>query len=222
MLPLRPDPASLPEVIGLFPLPGALLLPRSRLPLHIFEPRYLAMVEDCLKTPHRLIGMICPIGTPMQDPLPEGSRLSSIGCAGRIVRFAEHEDGRLSITLAGISRFRLRAEVEGFTPWRRGQVEWADFPRDIGPAETDPALDRPAFMALLARFLKARGLDLDLAALAQAGDEDLINALSVICPFPPEDRQALLEAPSLPTRRETLVTLIEFALRGGSSDEILQ
>lgn len=218
----RIGPADLPEVVSLFPLPGALLLPRSNLPLHIFEPRYLAMVEDALRSPLRLIGMIATAGSPAADPQPEGVRLSPIGCAGRITRFQELDDGRLMITLTGVSRFRLRDEVAGFTPWRRAHADWTGFARDLGPDETDPGLDRAKLLPLFTRFLGTRSLSVDAQALAAAPDEDLINAMSMIGPFPPEDKQALLEAPSLPTRRETLVTLMEFALRGGTSEDPLQ
>ncbi len=208
----------LPEVIPVFPLPGALLLPRGRLPLHIFEPRYLAMVEDCLKTPQRLIGMIQPREAPDGTP-----RLHAIGCAGRLTAFAETDDGRYMITLSGISRFRIAEEVEGFAPYRRMRVEWGSFGRDRGPAEVDPGFQRDSFLPLLRRFFAARELSTDWGTLEEAGDEMLINALSMLCPFEPEDRQALLEAPSLQTRRETLVTLIEFALRGGDQQgDVLQ
>jgi len=209
----------LPDTIAVFPLPGALLLPRARLPLHIFEPRYLAMLDDCLKTPGRLIGMIQPLGTPGGD-----KRLASIGCAGRLTQFSETDDGRYMITLTGVTRFRLRQEVEGgFTPYRRCLVDWAPFARDLGPEEDDPAFDRAGFLALLGRYLAARRLGTDWDNLKEADPELLVNALSMLLPFSPEDRQALLEAPSLVTRRETLVTLIEFALRaGGGEDEVLQ
>jgi len=209
----------LPDTIAVFPLPGALLLPRARLPLHIFEPRYLAMLDDCLKTPGRLIGMIQPLGTPGGD-----KRLASIGCAGRLTQFSETDDGRYMITLTGLTRFRLRQEVEGgFTPYRRCLVDWAPFARDLGPEEDDPAFDRAGFLALLGRYLAARRLGTDWDNLKEAEPELLVNALSMLLPFSPEDRQALLEAPSLVTRRETLVTLIEFALRaGGGEDEVLQ
>lgn len=207
----------LPEIIPLFPLPGALLLPRARLPLHIFEPRYLAMLDDSLKTPGRLIGMI----QPREGPGGE-KRLSAIGCAGRVTAFSETEDGRYMITLSGISRFRLRDEVQGFTPYRRAEVDWSPFARDTGPAEDDPGLDRPALMARLARYFTHQRLGTDWDSLKEAEPELLINALSMLLPFPPEDKQALLEAPSLVTRRETLVTLLEFALRSGNGDEVLQ
>lgn len=200
----------LPDQIPLFPLAGALLLPRGRLPLHVFEPRYLQMVEDCLKSPTRLICMIQPCRT------REGTEtLSTIGCAGRLTGFSETEDGRYMITLSGVSRFRLLREVEGFCPYLRAQIRWSDFPRDIGRAEEDAGFDRAAFLELLARFFLAQGLDTDWDLLKDAEDELLINTLSMLLPLDAEDKQALLEAPSLPTRRETLVTLLEFRLHGG-------
>ena len=186
-------PADLPDTIPVFPLPGALLLPRAKLPLHIFEPRYLQMLEDALKTPERVIGMIQPNG----KRNGEGSGLQTIGCAGRVTQFSETEDGRYFITLCGLSRFRVKTEVEGFTPYRRCAVDWAGFDADLGQTECDEVFDRAALMGLLGRYLDARGLSTE-----------------------PEDKQALLEAPSLSTRRETLVTLMEFALRGGSGGSL--
>ena len=210
-------PADLPDTIPVFPLPGALMLPRARLPLHIFEPRYLAMIEDCLKTPHRLIGMIQPRATPGGEP-----RLQAIGCAGRLTGFSETEDGRYMVTLSGASRFRVKEEVQGFTPYRRCLVDWAPFGRDLGPAEDDPGFRRAAFLHLLGRYFTHMNLASDWEGLKDAEPELLINALSMLCPFSPEDKQALLEAPTLDTRRETLVTLIEFALRGGADEEVMQ
>lgn len=207
----------LPDVVPVFPLPGALLLPRARLPLHLFEPRYLAMLEDVLKTPHRLIGMAQPYVRPEHE-----NGLHAIGCAGRVTAFSETEDGRYMITLSGVSRFRIKQEVEGFTPYRRCKVDWGGFGRDMGTTEKDPEFDRKPFMEMLCRFFEEKGLSTDWDSLSDAEDELLINSLSMLCPFEPEDKQALLEAPSLTTRRETLTTLIQFALRGGSADEILQ
>ena len=123
----------LPDTIAVFPLPGALLLPRGRLPLHIFEPRYLAMIEDCLKTKHRLIGMIQSRDVPGTGE----KRLNAIGCAGRVTGFSETEDGRYMISLSGISRFRVKEEVQGFTPYRRCLVDWAPFGRDLGATLTE-------------------------------------------------------------------------------------
>jgi Lon protease-like protein len=210
--------ADLPDTIAVFPLPGALLLPRARLPLHIFEPRYLAMLDDALKTPHRLIGMI----QPREIPGSEEKRLHAIGCAGRITQFSETEDGRYMITLSGISRFRVLKEVSGFTPYRRCDVSWDGFSGDLGGTEHDKAFDREPFLDLLGRYFDAMSLSTDWDSLKEAEDELLINSLSMLCPFDPEEKQALLEAPSLATRRETLVTLLEFALRGGASEETLQ
>ena len=208
----------LPATIPVFPLPGALLLPRARLPLHIFEPRYLAMLDDTLKTDHRLIGMI----QPREVPGSGETRLQAIGCAGRLTAFSETEDGRYMITLSGVSRFRVVEEVQGFTPYRRCNVDWSAFPRDRGTVEHDPGFDREAFLAALRRYFEDRNLSTDWDSLKEAEDELLINSLSMLCPFEPEDKQALLEAPSLATRRETLVTLIEFALRGGLGEDVMQ
>ncbi|MBD3679540.1 MAG: LON peptidase substrate-binding domain-containing protein [Rhodobacteraceae bacterium] len=210
--------ADLPGTIPVFPLPGALLLPRARLPLHIFEPRYLAMLDDTMKTSHRLIGMVQPLETPGG----EKEKLHSIGCAGRLTGFSETEDGRYMITLAGVSRFRIRGQVEGFTPYIRCDVSWDGFERDLGGPEHDMEFDREILMRLLRRYFESRDLKTDWESLNEADDELLINSLSMLCPFSPEDKQALLEAPSLTTRRETLVTLMEFALRGGSDGEIVQ
>ena len=214
--------ADLPETIPVFPLPGALMLPRARLPLHIFEPRYLAMIEDCMKTKHRLIGMIQPRATPPSEKRGGEKRLQAIGCAGRLTGFSETEDGRYMITLSGISRYRVKEEVQGFTPYRRCQVDWSPFARDLGPVEDDPAFRREDFMKLMGRYFTKLELSSDWDSLKDAEPELLLNSLSMLCPFSPEDKQALLEAPTLMTRRETIVTLIEFALRGSGDEEILQ
>lgn len=203
--------SDLPLAIPVFPLPGALLLPRAKLPLHIFEPRYLAMIEDVMKTPERLLGMIQPNG---------GRGLHRIGCAGRLTAFSETEDGRYMITLTGISRFRLADEVEGFTPYRKFNVSWGGFERDLGPVERDPDMDRGVLLALLERFFEDKGLSTDWDGIRDAEDELLINSLSMLCPFEPEDRQALLEAPELAQRRETLITLISYALHGGGEERL--
>lgn len=211
----------LPETIPLFPLPGALLLPRARLPLHVFEPRYLAMVEDCMKTPGRLIGMIQPAEMPAGQDIGTAA-LHGIGCAGRLTGFSETEDRRYLISLTGISRFRLGEELEGFTPYRRARVDWGGFARDQGLAEEDPALDRGEFLDLLGRYFERQSLQAEWDSLKDAEAELLINSLSMLCPFAPEEKQALLEARDLPRRREVLVALMEIAAHGGAKDEILQ
>ena len=137
----------LPESIPVFPLPKAVLLPRSRLPLHIFEPRYLSMIEDAMKTPGRLIGMIQPAGE---------DRLHTIGCAGRLTQFSETDDGRYMITLTGVSRYRLQDEIEGFTPYRKFNVVWDGFDADRKNAESDKGLNREALFELLQLFRRDR------------------------------------------------------------------
>lgn len=203
-----------PEAIPIFPLPGALLLPRSRLPLHVFEPRYLQMLDDSLKTPERLIGMV----QPNEVAGRASNGLHTIGCAGRITQFSETEDNRYMITLSGISRFRVVNEIEGFAPYRRCEVNWDGFERDQGKSECDTGLDRDSFLNLLGRYFDARSLSTDWESLQEADDELLINSLSMMLDLDAEDKQALLEAPSLSTRRETLVTLIEFSMRGGEGE----
>jgi Lon protease-like protein len=209
---------ALPDILPLFPLPGALLLPRSRLPLHLFEPRYLAMFDDALKTSERMIAMIQPRKTP--DGCDDA--LHSIGCAGRITQFSETDDNRYMITLTGISRYRIVQEIEGFPPYRRAEVSWQGFERDLGPKDVDPYFERPAFMQLLDRYFSDSELQTDWNALKEADDELLINSLSMLLKFGPQDRQALLESPCLSSRRETLIALIEFAIRGGPNKETLQ
>ena len=209
--------ANLPDTIPIFPLPGALLLPRARLPLHIFEPRYLAMLDDVLKTSHRMIGMVQPM--PGKN---DSDCLHDVGCAGRVTSFSETDDGRYMLTLAGISRFRITEKIESFSPYLKCTVNWNDFGDDLGPVEHDPEFDREIFMALLQRFFAAQDLDTDWDTLSDADDELLVNSLAMLCPLAPEDRQALLEAPSLQIRRATLTTLMEFALRSGQNDEVMQ
>jgi uncharacterized protein len=208
----------LPDTVPLFPLPGALMLPRANLPLHIFEPRYLAMFEDALKTPHRLIGMIQPVEMPGSGK----KGLHDIGCAGRVTAFSETEDGRYMLTLTGISRFRMIREIAGFSPYRRAQVTWSGFDADLGRAETDPGFDRDGFFDLLGRYFSEMGLSTDWESLQNAEDELLINSLSMLCPLGPEEKQALLETPHLSDRRETLTTLLQFAIRGGDNEDRLQ
>lgn len=201
---------ALPDTIPLFPLPGAVLLPRTRLPLHIFEPRYLQMLEDALKSGHRLIGMIQPVG----------DGLAAVGTAGRVTMFSEMDDGRLMISLRAISRFRLVEAIEGFTPYLRGRVDWTPFRADRAPSvPPDQEFDRPAFLERLQRYMAERELSTDWNAAEEADDELLVNSLSMLLPLGVEEKQALLEAVDLPARREMLDGLLEYALHGGGDDE---
>ena len=202
----------LPARLPLFPLSGAVLMPRARIPLHVFEPRYLQMLDDALKTDHRLIGLI----------QPEGEGLAAIGCAGRVVAFSETDDGRQMISLLAVSRFRLTEVQEGFTPYLMAEVDWSSFTHDLKGTEDDPGLDRDTLFPLLRRYMDAHELSTDWDAASEAQDEALINSLSMVLPFSPGDRQALLESPTLSDRRELLQGLIEFALHGGDNEERLQ
>lgn len=199
--------ANLPDVLPLFALPQALLLPRSRIQLNVFEPRYLAMVEDVMKTRERLIGMIQPLSDAADASLYE------VGCAGRLSSFIETDDGRYLITLTGVSRFRVAGQLDGFTPYLRANINWQEFRRDLAGAQHDKGFERSGFLQLLERFFSLEDLDTDWRNLKQAEPEMLINSLSMLAPFADEDRQALLEVETLTQRRETLVALMEFALQ---------
>ncbi|RNF34665.1 LON peptidase substrate-binding domain-containing protein [Paracoccus methylarcula] len=202
----------LPTRIALFPLCEVVMLPRAKLPLHIFEPRYLQLLDDVLKTDHRLIGMI----------QPDGNRLAAIGSAGRVIAFSESEDGRMMISLRAVSRFRLAGIEDGFTPYRQGEVDWAGFERDLDGPETDPGLDRSALLDKLRRYAEALQLSADLESAAKAADETLINAFSMMLPFSSGEKQALLEARTLTDRRVLLEGLMDYALHGGENEEPMQ
>lgn len=208
--------ADLPEVIPVFPLTDALLLPRGRLPLNLFEPRYLAMFDDALKTDHRLIGMIQPADR--SDP----PTLRTVGCAGRITSFSETDDGRYLIVLAGVSRFTPAEEMQGFTPYRRVQADWTPFHDDLRPIRPDEEFDRPAFLSVLEKYFETSGLSTDWDSLQEADEETLINSLAMLCPYSAEEKQALLEAETLAERRSSLTALMEFAIASHGEDGSLQ
>jgi len=208
----RFTPRDAPSVIPIFPLPGALLLPRGRLPLNIFEPRYLVMIDDAMKTDQRLVGMIQPKG----DCEKRGGKdLFDVGCAGRITTLSETDDGRYLIGLSGISRFSMVQEIEGFSPYRQAQVEWDDFALDTKvPKQDGDDFDREAFLALVERYFEAKSLDTDWDAFGKASEETIVNALCMICPFTEQEKQALLEAEDLSARRKTLDTLLTIDAAG--------
>ncbi|MBX2853704.1 MAG: LON peptidase substrate-binding domain-containing protein [Rhodobacteraceae bacterium] len=206
---------SLPEVIPVFPLEGALLLPRARLPLNIFEPRYLAMLDDVLRSDHRLIGMAQPRQDGPNPPLYE------IGCCGRITSFSETEDGRYLIALSGVIRFRIAEEIEGFTPFRRIKADWSNYTHDMDPPPSEiNEDDRKVFLSLLRRYFDAAKLSADWEALSRADDETLVNAIAMLCPFSPQEKQALMEAPTLEDRKRDLKALMQFVVAApeGSAD----
>jgi len=208
--------SELPDVIPVFPLPGALLLPRAVLPLNIFEPRYLAMLDDALRSDHRLIGMIQPRSESASGCSPP---LQSIGCVGRVTSLSETDDGRYLIALTGVCRFRIRREIEGFTPYRRVEADWGPFERDLEGEDVDAGFSRSAFLKLLSRYFDIANLTGDWDTLKDADAEMLINSLSMLCPFAVQEKQALLESPELEDRRKTLMALMEFAIAGATGDE---
>ena len=211
--------SDLPKTIPMFPLQGVLLLPHTKLPLNIFEPRYITMIDDALKTENRLIGMVQPREMPSGN---DDACLQHIGCAGRITSFSETEDGRYMITLSGLSRFRVSNTHEGFSPYLTADVDWTSFKADRGGKDIDTKFDRPKFLKTLSRFFDATSLSTDWDSLKDADEELLVNSLSMLCPFEPQEKQALLEAPNLTNRRETLVTLMEIAVAGDPSEDLMQ
>lgn len=216
---IRIDPANLPGSLPVFPLPNVFLLPRTRLPLNVFEPRYLAMLDDVLKTDHRLIGLVQPRNLPVEAGTPE---LHRIGCAGRVTSFSETEDGRYQITLSGISRYRIVSQDMESAPYIRAEVDWDSFQRDLGRVEVDNSFNRTGLLNVLERFFQKSELATDWDTLKETDEELLINSLAMMCPFKSEEKQALLEAPTLSARREILVTLMEFALRSGDEKDQVQ
>ena len=199
-------PQDLPDVIPVFPLPGALLLPRGQMPLNIFEPRYVGMIDEALKA-NRVVGMIQP------DPEAGGTalvpKLFRIGCAGRITQLAETGDGRYLVTLTGIARFSVAEEVPTTLPFRLCRIDFSPFLADFQARAGEDAVDRPAVLKALRDFVAATDLKIDWQGVEQAPNEALVNALSMISPFGPREKQALLEAPDLKTRAEALVAITE-------------
>ncbi|WP_343315657.1 LON peptidase substrate-binding domain-containing protein [Brucella sp. BE17] len=205
----------IPDQVPVFPLKGALLLPGGQLPLNIFEPRYLEMVEHALAG-KRIIGMIQPRIEGDDDEavaqLDEtvNPPLSTVGCLGRITTYAETGDGRLLITLQGICRFRVREEVNCRSPYRQCQI--IPFLADLEETRDAGEIDREALLQAFRDYLEAHNLEADWDNIARAGNETLVNALSIMSPFSPAEKQALLEAPDLTTRAATLIAITEMVL----------
>ena len=207
------DSAALPEIIPIFPLTGVLLLPRGRLPLNIFEPRYLAMTKDALGG-ERLIGMVQP-SDPQDDNRGGGRknpRVYPVGCAGRMTQFAESGDGRYLIQLTGVARFRIAEELSVTTPYRQCRVTYQPFVDDFTPRMGEDEVDRKALLRALTSFLKANNLKADWEGIENAPNEALVNALAMMSPYDAAEKQAMLEAPDLKTRAEILVAVTEIEL----------
>jgi uncharacterized protein len=211
------DIRELPETLPVFPLTGAVLLPRGELPLNIFEPRYVAMIDAAIAE-DRLVGMI--------QPLPEGDgadapKLFQIGCAGRLTRFSETGDGRYLVTLTGVVRFRIVEEIEAPTTYRRFRVDYRGFEADLLPGAGENAVDRASMVSMLRTFAESSKLEIDWASIDAAPTETLVNALAMMSPFGANEKQALVEAIDLKTRAETLVTLarLDLAQRDGDRSQ---
>jgi Lon protease-like protein len=208
-------PADLPDVIPVFPLAGALLLPRGQLPLNIFEPRYLAMIDDALRSGHRLIGMIQPDAA---HPGPESRpNLYKVGCVGRLTQIAESGDGRYLIQLTGVARFRVEQELSVMTLYRQCRVGYQPFADDFTARKGEDAVDRKALLRALTDFLKANNLKADWDGIESAPNEALVNALAMMAPFGAPEKQALLEAPDLKSRADILVAVTEMELAKSTS-----
>jgi len=209
-------PGDVADVIPVFPLPGALLLPRGQMPLNIFEPRYLAMIDDAMRSGHRLIGMIQP------DTAHPGSgekpNLFKIGCVGRITQIAETGDGRYLIQLTGIARFRIEEELSVATPYRQCRVAYAPFADDFVARKGEDEVDRESLLQALSEFLKANNLKADWEGIEDAPNEALVNALAMMSPYGAAEKQAMLEAQDLKTRAEILVALTEMELARGETE----
>ena len=202
------SPADLPQRIAVFPLAGALLLPRAELPLNIFEPRYVAMVNDALSG-SRLIGMIQPVAASDQDERP---KLMPVGCAGRITAYAETADNRVLITLTGVSRFTVVEELDVATPYRQIVANYHPFGVDLVHNVGASEVNRPALLKAFRDYLNANNMNADWDQVDAASTEVLVNTLSLLAPYPSAEKQALLEAPDLKTRADVLVALTEMAL----------
>lgn len=206
--------SDLPRVIPVFPLDGALLLPHGQLPLIIFEPRYLNMVDDAMSG-ERMIGMI--------QPRPGGDRerpnLAEIGCLGRITSFAETSDGRYLITLTGLCRFKVRQEQPMRGPYRMVEADFAPFAEDLRPIRDDDGFDRMRFLRVLKAFLERHSLDIDWDTAKTAPGEALVNSLSMLLPFDAAEQQALLEAMTFAERRKALMALMEIDSSGRSGGD---
>jgi Lon protease-like protein len=214
-------PEDLPGVLPVFPLPGALLLPRGQMPLNIFEPRYLAMIDDALGR-GRVIGMIQPeLSITDEDEMrrrTDKPGLCAVGCAGRITSFAETGDGRYVIALTGLARFRVLDELPALTPYRQCRVDFGPYLTDLEPRRGEGAVDRPRLLKTFKAYLDAHKLEADWDGVQRASNEALVNALSMMAPYGPADKQALLEAEDLRTRAEVLIALTEFVLARASGE----
>jgi hypothetical protein len=207
----RKPPTELPSVIPIFPLQGALLLPKGQLPLNIFEPRYVAMTEDAIAG-DRLIGMIQPRVKEKAEP-GDAPDIYRVGCVGRIASFSETSDGRYLISLVGLCRFRVAKELPQLRGYRRVEADYAPFAVDFEAAPEEKAA-RDRLLAALRRYLDARGLQADWDAISETETDELVAVLAMLCPFGATEKQALLEAEGPEQRAQVLITLLQMGACG--------
>jgi len=211
--PFNPEFDQLPSEIPIFPLPGVLLLPGGRLPLNVFEPRYLALVDDALAGP-RAVGML----QPCEEADDVGAaRIYATGCLGRITAFSETEDGRYLITLSGLIRFDVTTELPKRSGYRRVAADFTRFGNDLDRDDGD--IDRGRLLQALGDYFDANGIEGDWDAIEEAENEALVTSLAMICPFAAPEKQALLEAMTLPDRAEAMTAIMEMSAHDGGDDD---
>jgi Lon protease-like protein len=210
-------PSDLPQTIPLFPLVGAILMPRGVLALNIFEPRYLNMVDDALGG-DRLVGMIQPATGDEDNPMPD---LADVGTVGRITAFSETDDGRYLITLTGVCRFDLGQELQAGTPYRQALAHYDAFAEDFTQARGE-RIDRAELIRALKTYASLHGFQVDWESVEQAPTETIVNVAAQICPFDPAAKQAMLEAISLEDRAQALLALLEWDRAAGDEPRPLQ
>ncbi len=210
----------LPAALPIFPLTGVLLLPRGRLPLNIFEPRYLNMVADALAA-DRMIGMVQP-STANAEANEGEPAVYQTGCAGRIAQFEETDDGRILLSLKGVSRFEIVEEISTLRGYRKCAVDWDRFRDDLIEGAA-PEIDRDILVGAVRRYFFAKGIEADWDAIGKAGDEYLVTSIAMLCPFDPPEKQALLEAEDLTGRSELLTTIVQMAAheQGGAARPLI-
>lgn len=209
--------ADLAPVLPVFPLSGALLLPRTQLPLNIFEPRYIDMVDAALAG-NRLIGMVQPAPDRYQKD-GDTPVLASVGCVGRLTSFQESGDGRYLITLQGVTRFAVGRELDTITAFRQVECDFAAFAHDLQSGNGEEEVDRNGLLKALRSYLDANNLEADWQSVSEAETEVLVNALCMMCPYGAQEKQALLEARDLRTRAETLIAITEMDIARGQNGE---
>ncbi len=211
-------PADVPVVVPVFPLTGALLLPGVQMPLNIFEPRYVAMIDAALRA-DRVIGMVQPRFDGDADEDEDNPPICEVGCLGRVSAFQESGDGRYLITLSGIARFHIEEELATTTPFRMCRISTEAYARDLSMARGEDGVDRDAVIKAFRDYLSANDLQADWKSVREASNEILVNTLAMMSPYGPAEKQALLEAPDLKARAETLVAITEMELARSGGDD---